>query len=856
MARTLRFWRPRQGSLALVFWSAVICLIIANPNVAAASEFSWGSPTMVEHEAPYSGYKITGYSCPNASFCVAVNSGGDVSVSTDPTGGASKWSTSHVDNAEGGLTEATAEFTGISCPSTELCVASDSVGNIWVSKDPGGGETAWTNSAKPAYSLQGVSCSSTALCVAVGGDGYVYETTEPTAGASAWHESWVDEFRRLETISCVSGLCLAADESGKIFTSTEPTAGLAAWHEAHIDTATYPELHATCVSAILCVVADWSGNVLTSTNPTGGASAWKSAHVSTAQYAYPFFAVACGSETACIAATDTGEIYASTNPTGSASAWKLQTVAAEGFLNSAVCVGSTLCLAGDSGGNNWASTNPVAASPSWSSANVDGVDTLAGVSCAPPSASLCVAVDARGRILSSADLEAGAPGWTSRTVPGVTQLSGVSCPSTSLCVASADNGVVASSNPTGPASAWSFARVDSLNLVEGVSCPTSSLCVGFDGFGNVFHSVDPAGGTSAWSEPEDLPEAGPSNGLSSLSCASETLCVAVTYGGVVYTTTDPTGHASAWTKTELGIGDQFLSISCPTASLCVGVGESAIIYSTDPTGGASAWHKEELTGLAIGKELLRGVSCASTALCVVWDNYGQVYASTEPGASASTWTRSTAEPRRYAPSGLSCVTPGICLLVDQRGDVVIGKPQSESETKKKEAEAKKKAEEEETARKAGSGSGGGSTAGNSNSGGTGISSVLGTTAKVLSTAEIATLLRAVPTPTGKAAALKTVLKAGGYALAFAAPAAGKLVVSWYEVPKGAHLAKAKLKPILVASVGASFASAQSLTLKLKLTPTGRKLLEAAKRVALVEQSTFTPTGGTTVATTKTFALHR
>ncbi len=82
------------------------------------------------------------------------------------------------------------------------------------------------------------------------------------------------------------------------------------------------------------------------------------------------------------------------------------------------------------------------------------------------------------------------------------------------------------------------------------------------------------------------------------------------------------------------------------------------------------------------------------------------------------------------------------------------------------------------------------------------------------------------------------------------------MVSWYEVPKGAHLAKAKPKPILVASVGASFASAQSLTLKLKLTPIGRKLIKAAKRVALVEQSTFTPTVGTAVATTKTFALHR
>jgi hypothetical protein len=186
----------------------------------------------------------------------------------------------------------------------------------------------------------------------------------------------------------------------------------------------------------------------------------------------------------------------------------------------------------------------------------------------------------------------------------------------------------------------------------------------------------------------------------------------VTYDGIVYTTTDPTGPASAWTKTELGIADQFYAVSCPTTSLCVGNGGSAIVYSTNPAGGVSAWHREELPDFALGREQLEGVSCASVALCAVWSNYGDVYTSTEPAVAATTWTPTAAEPRRYAPSGLSCVNPGICLLVNRRGDVAIGKPLSETELKKKEEEARKKAEEEAVKKKteeSGHTSGGGSS---------------------------------------------------------------------------------------------------------------------------------------------------
>ncbi len=43
---------------------------------------------------------------------------------------------------------------------------------------------------------------------------------------------------------------------------------------------------------------------------------------------------------------------------------------------------------------------------------------------------------------------------------------------------------------------------------------------------------------------------------------------------------------------------------------------------------------------------------------------------------------------------------------------------------------------------------------------------------------------------GSAAEIPKLLHNGGYSMSFTAPSAGRLVVYWYFVPKGAHIAKA------------------------------------------------------------------
>ena len=122
-------------------------------------------------------------------------------------------------------------------------------------------------------------------------------------------------------------------------------------------------------------------------------------------------------------------------------------------------------------------------------------------------------------------------------------------------------------------------------------------------------------------------------------------------------------------------------------------------------------------------------------------------------------------------------------------------------------------------------------------------------------AQVKAALRSVLKPRGKAAKIGRLLKHGGYSFSFTAPSAGRLVIRWYLVRKGAHVATAK-KPVLVASASVVFQKAGKATIKVSLTGKGRKLLKHAKRIKLIAKATFTPAGGRATSTTKTITLKR
>ncbi|HEX4466277.1 MAG TPA: putative Ig domain-containing protein, partial [Solirubrobacteraceae bacterium] len=122
-------------------------------------------------------------------------------------------------------------------------------------------------------------------------------------------------------------------------------------------------------------------------------------------------------------------------------------------------------------------------------------------------------------------------------------------------------------------------------------------------------------------------------------------------------------------------------------------------------------------------------------------------------------------------------------------------------------------------------------------------------------ARIRAALLAAEKVAGKASKIGAILK-HGYAAKFTAPSKGKLVVQWFFVPKGAHLATVKRTPVLVASAAATFTKAGTQSVRLKLTLNGRRLLKATPSRKLSAKGSFTPSSGKSVRAISTFMLHR
>ena len=169
----------------------------------------------------------------------------------------------------------------------------------------------------------------------------------------------------------------------------------------------------------------------------------------------------------------------------------------------------------------------------------------------------------------------------------------------------------------------------------------------------------------------------------------------------------------------------------------------------------------------------------------------------------------------------------------------------------------------------GSGSGsGGSGSGSSGSGGTGSgSSGSGSTGSggsgspsptpTPTPGQIQKLLTGTLTPSGAHLSISAILSEGSFTTSFTPPEPGKLVVDWYAKVGGGssgHRARAKTKLVLVASCQQTFSSDKKGSVKIKLTSAGRKLLHAAKQIALTADDNFTPKGKKAIKTSKQFTL--
>lgn len=280
VGRAARTAALRSRPSRIVLLLTALAVLAALPSLASAASMRWSPAVRVE---PSKNGGVDAVSCPTARFCVAVDASGYVATTTNPTGRVRVWSKlAKIDSTT---------LTGISCPTTKLCVAVDDSGNVLASTNPTGGSRAWSRAHVDPTSgsdggpagLTGISCPTTTLCVAVDAatGGNALTSTNPAGGARAWKLTTIGG-GPLNGVSCASSaLCVAAGTQHVY--STSPTGGSAAWH------ATGPQAGGGVFSAVdclyttLCVAVGYgntsTGLVTSTRNPKGGASAWRTVGV-------------------------------------------------------------------------------------------------------------------------------------------------------------------------------------------------------------------------------------------------------------------------------------------------------------------------------------------------------------------------------------------------------------------------------------------------------------------------------------------------------------------------------------------------------------------------------------------------
>jgi hypothetical protein len=320
-----------------------------------------------------------------------------------------------------------------------------------------------------------------------------------------------------------------------------------------------PLFGVSCPSPDLCVATGSDSLVATSTNPTGGPAAWRVFHpggredheapIGEGGLVFPgaqIRGVSCPSTRLCIGAALDGRIFSSTNPAGGASAWKIAPLSGDEepniHMTGISCPSPALCVVVAYGSKVLYSSNPTGDASAWAVTELADRLDLRGVSC--PTVSFCAAVDNEGSIVTSTNPIGPASAWNLVGRPaGIEGLNGISCPSVSLCVTGNASQIVTSTNPTGGLSSWNAAAAGTGLPVKGVSCPTTLACAAVDNNADVLISTNPTGGPGAWSFKNVIPapltpDGGP-NGMFGLSCPTTSLCVGVGALEQIITSADP-----------------------------------------------------------------------------------------------------------------------------------------------------------------------------------------------------------------------------------------------------------------------------------------------------------------------------
>jgi hypothetical protein len=343
----MRFARSRlAGPLSAVAACSSVGLLLPAPS-APAQSLVWSAPLRVSSVA------LSYVSCSRADLCVAdAGSGGRVVTSVNPLGGAHAWKAGHLPGQP--------TPSGLACSPEGLCVEVARYGERFsqsalVSSDPAGGAGAWTSGGirgAPSEGLDGVSCASSQLCVAVGQGSSVLSSIDPAGGEDAWM-GWAVPSptlggQPLVDVSCPAvTFCAAVDNGFSLLSSSSPAGGTTAWTVTPVGSPTTTVTGLSCVAGSFCAATSEAGTVVIWTDP----AAEGKPQLREVLTPYPGLSgISCPSSGLCVATGTLGDVFSSTNPAGGARTWKKADVDRHTRLTGVSCPSVSLCVATDAAG--------------------------------------------------------------------------------------------------------------------------------------------------------------------------------------------------------------------------------------------------------------------------------------------------------------------------------------------------------------------------------------------------------------------------------------------------------------------------------------------------------------------------
>ena len=258
-------------------------------------------------------------------YCMGVRSclvgGGDGILLAGPSG-TGTWSSRVSGAAKGDL------LLSVACAGGSRCVA---VGDVTAVSADGGQR--W-RARKSNNGMSGVTCPSTSVCLAVGVGGDIEVSANGGVSWSSRHSGVTDS---LQAVSCAtSTTCVAVGENGDIVVTTNSGT---TWHSQPSGTSN-TLFDVRCPSSKLCLAVGDKGTILRNT----GGMQWKSVASGASEY---LEGVACATNSICVAVGAVGTILVSAT---AGQTWSTRSAGVESYLRSVSCPSIGTCLVAGSGG--------------------------------------------------------------------------------------------------------------------------------------------------------------------------------------------------------------------------------------------------------------------------------------------------------------------------------------------------------------------------------------------------------------------------------------------------------------------------------------------------------------------------